>query len=101
MLYLYYNATVGVPPPSDGSILATQVKWLFNITGSMENPVTDITIRGLGLRDTAYTYMDPHGIPSGKSFIKLRVTICTGLDDIIYNNVSHESVIFNDFNQPF
>jgi hypothetical protein len=65
MLYFFYNASMGVPPPSDGSMLATQVKWLFNITGTMADPVTDITIRGLGLRDTAYTYMDPHGIPSG------------------------------------
>lgn len=25
----------------------------------------DVQLTGLGLRDTAYTYMDPHGIPSG------------------------------------
>ena len=29
ILYLYWNATAGVPPPSDGSISATQTKWLF------------------------------------------------------------------------
>jgi hypothetical protein len=31
----------------------------------MAAPVTDVSILGLGLRDTAYTYMDPHSLPSG------------------------------------
>ena len=63
MLYLFWNATAGTPPPADGTITATGTKWLFNISGSMAEPVTDISIIGLGLRDTAYTYMDPHSLP--------------------------------------
>ena len=40
------------------------------ISGSQEAPVKDITIRGLEIRDTAYTYLgtdtaDLHGMPSG------------------------------------
>ena len=31
----------------------------------MAKPAKDITIRGLGFRDTAPTYMEPHGVPSG------------------------------------
>ena len=31
----------------------------------MAAPVRDVSLLGLGLRDTAYTYMDPHSLPSG------------------------------------
>lgn len=38
---------------------------LVNISGTQASPVKGVTLSGLGFRDTAYTYMDPHGIPSG------------------------------------
>ena len=28
-------------------------------------PIKNLTLRGLGFRDTAPTYMEPHGVPSG------------------------------------
>lgn len=59
-LYLWHNASAGTPPPVDGSVVITQVKNLFNITGTQEAPVTDVSFVGIGFRDTAYTYMDPH-----------------------------------------
>ena len=31
----------------------------------MAAPVKDVSIIGIGMRDTAYTYMDPHSLPSG------------------------------------
>ena len=65
LLYLYYNASIGSMPPADGFVVP-QLKALFNITGvSPSAPARDISITGLGLRDTAYTYMDPHSLPSG------------------------------------
>ena len=65
MLYVYWNATVGTPPPATGFSVPV-AKALFNITGtSQAAPAHDITLTGLGFRDTAYTYMDPHSIPSG------------------------------------
>jgi hypothetical protein len=48
-----------------GSFVATNLKVLFNITGTMGQPATHIAIDGITLRDTACTYMDPHGLPSG------------------------------------
>ena len=45
--------------------VVTNLKVLFNITGSQSSPVKGLTLRGIGLRDTAYTYLDPHGMPSG------------------------------------
>ena len=65
-LYLYHNATSG-QHPSPGSLvaIAAQATTLINITGTQDEPVKDIQINGIGLRDTAYTYMHPHGMPSG------------------------------------
>lgn len=62
-LYLNYNGTGA--PPADLQLVATHAKVLFNASGTMAAPVSDISFRGLGFRDTAYTYMDPHGMPSG------------------------------------
>ena len=38
---------------------------LLNYSGTQAKPVTDVSIRGITLRDTAYTYFAPHGTPSG------------------------------------
>ena len=65
ILYFFYNATSGTQPPSDTLYVVTQLKTLISIKGSMSDPVEGITIQGVGFRDTAYTYMDPHGMPSG------------------------------------
>ena len=64
-LYFFYNATSGTEPPSDSLYVVTQLKTLISINGSMSDPVQNITISGVNFRDTAYTYMDPHGMPSG------------------------------------
>lgn len=71
-LYLWYNESSGTPPPSSpvspgapSAIVATLVKQLVVANASQSNPLKDVTIRGIEFRDTAYTYMDPHGMPSG------------------------------------
>eukprot|EP00039_Didymoeca_costata_P030353 m.29160 g.29160 ORF g.29160 m.29160 type:complete len:811 (+) comp8070_c0_seq1:36-2468(+) len=61
---LYYVQNGTGAPPSTGFV-ATDTKVLFNISGTMENPVVDVSVYGVVMRDTAYTYMDPHGMPSG------------------------------------
>eukprot|EP01083_Nonionella_stella_P019641 54547_1 len=62
-LYYYNNETSGI---DSLEFEATNKKVLFNLTGdSMDHPVKNVEIRGLTLRDTAYTYLDPHGMPSG------------------------------------
>jgi len=60
-LYYFFNSTT----PTDNQFVATKAKVLFNITGTMDAPVKDITIRGVTLRDTRITYLDAHGMPSG------------------------------------
>lgn len=67
-LYLWHNVTraTAVPPPSDGSVVGTQLACLFNVSGaSQHDPVRNVSFTGITFRDTAATYMDPHGTPSG------------------------------------
>ena len=73
---LYYkpNATsidAGTGLPS-GTFEATGAKVLFNLTGTQAKPVRNVSIIGLTLRDTAYTYMDPHGQQSTNNKSKWR-----------------------------
>ena len=48
-----------------GEFVATSLKVLFNISGTKQKPAHHVAITGVTLRDTAYTYFDPHGLPSG------------------------------------
>lgn len=60
-----YNNATGAPSSSD-VFVATNTKVLFNVTGNgMSQPIKDVSFKGVGFRDTAYTYLDPHGMPSG------------------------------------
>jgi hypothetical protein len=61
-LYLY-NASG--PPPASLSIVACNLKRLVVVNGTQSKPVAHVTLEGLTLRDTAITFMDPHGMPSG------------------------------------
>ena len=65
MLYFFYNASSGTKPPTDITYVVPTIKTLISIQGSQDVPATGITFRGIKFRDTAYTYMDPHGMPSG------------------------------------
>eukprot|EP00666_Eupelagonemidae_sp_cell4sb_P011584 gene11584-23135_t len=67
---LSFDADVGCNQGGEGEdFVATSTKVLFNISGSKSNPVRGVSIRGLTLRDTAYTYLgtdvaDVHGMPA-------------------------------------
>jgi hypothetical protein len=105
-LYYWHNATAGVPPPSDGALVAAQTKWLFNITGTMAAPVTDISIVGIGMRDTAYTYMDPHSLPSGGdwSLERSAVVFVEGSERVsivgnIFERVDGNAIILSAYNR--
>ena len=60
-LYLFWNATSGEAPPKTTQFVAPQLHRLVNIVGTKASPVRGITIRGIGLRGTKYTYMEPSG----------------------------------------
>ena len=65
ILYYFNNETDQKVPPSDDTVfVATNLKRLFNISASQKSPAKNITIQGLTFRDTAYTYLDDHGLPT-------------------------------------
>ena len=71
-LYVYPNASEGTgfapaggAPPASLQFVAPQLSELLGVRGSAAAPVRNVTIAGLGFRDARYTYMDPHGVPSG------------------------------------
>ena len=66
-LYFGSNATDGKSAPSASLVIeAVQQHTLMSVIGkSMKEPVTNLSIVGIGFRDTAPTFMEPHGVPSG------------------------------------
>jgi len=62
-LYFCLNGT-GAPPASS-TFVATFLKTLFSIQGSQSAPVKNLKFQGLKFQNSAYTYMDAHGVPSG------------------------------------
>ena len=63
-LYFYANSTSD-PPPKDLQFVVPTLHRLITIVGTRAQPVRNVTLRGLGLRDSRYTYMEPWGVPSG------------------------------------
>jgi hypothetical protein len=63
-LYYVNNAT-GMPPASL-EFEAVTTKVLLNFSGTQAEPITNVSVRGMTLRDTAYTYLDPHGADGEK-----------------------------------
>jgi hypothetical protein len=68
--------------------VATQHAVLFNISGTAADPAHHIAIRGLVLRDTRYTYMDAHGMPSGGDWALQRsgAVTMTGTVDVLIDH---------------
>eukprot|EP00750_Incisomonas_marina_P033658 INCI9923.3.p1 GENE.INCI9923.3~~INCI9923.3.p1 ORF type:complete len:923 (-),score=130.23 INCI9923.3:2785-5553(-) len=63
LLYVMSNTT---GPPADDLYEGLQQHTLIQAQGSsMAKPIRGLTIRGIGFRDVAPTYMQPHGVPSG------------------------------------
>lgn len=61
-LLLYWNGTGG--PDGSVVVVASPAQVLFNATGDQAAPVRNVAFLGLGFRDTAHTYFEPHSMPS-------------------------------------
>jgi hypothetical protein len=59
LLYLWWNATAGTPPPDGASagetLVATRLARLVEVIGSKLDPVVGVQLVGLGFRDARYT----------------------------------------------
>ena len=103
-LYYYHNATG--PPPLGASYEVPQQRTLFNLNASRWRPIRDVTIRGLTLTATRYTYMDPHGVPSAGDFavarsaaVSLEGTIGVSLSDCNFTRLDGNAIIVSGFNR--
>ena len=106
ILYFWYNATAGTRPPNDTLFVATQLKTLVTIQATQENPAKDITIRGVNFRDAAYTYLDPHGMPSGGDWALQRMgalflegTENTLVDSCIFERLDGNGIMISGYNR--
>jgi len=106
MLYFNPNRTDFKSGPSGREEWAVPVtRVLFNINGTQEKPVKNISIKGLVLRDTRYTYLDTHGMPSGGDWA-LERTACiffertTNLmiDTIKMTRIGGNGIMFSKYN---
>lgn len=79
----FFNATSGTPPPA--AVVATSLQSLVRVVGTAAAPARGITLAGLGFRDTAYSFMEPHGMPSGGDWALRRdaALFLDGTEDVV------------------
>jgi hypothetical protein len=76
-LYLFYNGTGPPPPSATRPLVVPALQTLLSIRGRYAaaggaaaagppaETVANVTVRGIGFRDSKPTFLEPHGIPSG------------------------------------
>ena len=106
VLYLWHNETPGTPPPSALVWTPPANKHLFNITGTMASPVKGVSLLGLGFRDTAYTFMDGHSLPSGgdwslerSAVVLVEGTEGTNISGCVFERVDGNAVLLSAYNR--
>lgn len=104
MLYLWYNGTGA--PPQDTVFEVTNVKTLFSVMGNQQNPVKGVNFKGLMFKDTSYTYLDPHGMPSGGDWALQRMgalffegTEKTLVDSCVFERLDGNAVMISGYNR--
>ena len=50
------------------------LQTIKSIQGSQQQPVKSVSVKGVTFKDSAYTYMEPHGVPSGGDWALQRVS---------------------------
>lgn len=103
-LYYVHNSTG--PPSPDTVFEVVMTKTIFTYNGTKENPITNVSLRGVTIRDTAYTYLDPHGAPSGGDWALQRsgaVTIAgtegAVIDSSLFTRVDGLGVFISGYNR--
>jgi hypothetical protein len=71
---LYYTFNSTEQPTGEEEFMLTTAKIIFNVSGAQANPVVNLTIRGLTIRDAAYTYLgtteaDIHYLPAASDWV--------------------------------
>mmetsp|Transcript_30791 Transcript_30791/g.60069 ORF Transcript_30791/g.60069 Transcript_30791/m.60069 type:complete len:473 (+) Transcript_30791:942-2360(+) len=103
-LYLYYNGTGS--PPADAAVVVPQKKVLLNLTGTQWQPVVGNKVEGITFTAAAYTYMDPHGVPSAGDWaldriaaVFLQGTENVVLDKCVFDRLDGNGVMVSGYNR--
>lgn len=67
----------GSPPPASLVLVAPQLEVFFNITGTPQNPVQDVSFIGLGFRDQRDGMLEDWMVPSGGDWALRRAGLIT------------------------
>jgi hypothetical protein len=87
--------------------LNTKGRTLFNLSSASRwHPIVDVTIRGLTLTATRYTYMDPHGVPSAgdnamarSAAVQLEGTERVTVSDCNFTRLDGNGLIVSGYNR--
>jgi hypothetical protein len=105
-LYYIHNASVVEPPSASLEFEAVTTKVLLNFSGTQSQPLTDVSVKGMTLRDTAYTYLDPHGAPSGGDWaiqrtgaVTITGTVGAVLESSLFTRLDGLGVFISGYNR--
>ena len=105
-LYFFYNASSGTMPPEDTVYEVVGLKTFFDIQGTQDAPVKNMRIMGVNFRDSAYTYMDPHGMPSGGDWglERMGVLFLEGTEEVlvdscVFERLDGNAIMLSGFNR--
>jgi hypothetical protein len=95
-LYAVSSRTDGSSPPagSDWVAVPHANHSLIRVHGTQGTPVVGLRMQGLGLRDTAWTLMRPHGVPGGGDWALERdaAFFVEGTEQLTLTNISFRRV---------
>ena len=103
-LLFAYNGT-GSPPSSD-AVVVPQLANFVELRGSQERPIRNVTIRGITVRASRPTFMDPRGNPSGGDWslerlgaILLEGTEGVTVENCFFTHLDGNAVSINGYNR--
>jgi len=92
--------------PKAGNVEIPQLKTLFNVSGSQENPISRVRWLGLRFRDTRYTYMDEHTMVSGgdwglglRAVLQLRGVEDISIDSCVFEEIDGSAIILKGYSR--
>jgi hypothetical protein len=91
-LYALSGSEDGSTPPDGNQWVAVPYAnhTLMTVSGTQANPVKGLHIEGIGFRDTAWTMMQPHGVPSGGDWAleRMAALFAEGTEHLTLANLS-------------
>jgi hypothetical protein len=87
-LVYFHNATSGTPPPASMVFEAPTLLTLVRVNASQAAPVRDLRFSGIGFKDSAASFLEPHSVPSAGDWALERVAALffEGVERLVIEN---------------